>query len=43
MDHHPNYTVIGGLDLHTLPSVTLKDYSHVRQLQFDDPITDDYR
>lgn len=41
MDLLPDYAVIGGLDLRTLPSVTLTDRSHVRQLQLDDPITGD--
>ncbi|KAI2659503.1 Foot protein 1 variant 1 [Labeo rohita] len=41
MDLLPDYSVIGGLDLRTLSSVTLTDQSHVRQLQLDDPITGD--
>lgn len=35
----PEYSVIGSLDLRTLPPVLLADRSHVRQLQLDDPVT----
>ncbi|KAK3542197.1 hypothetical protein QTP86_017593 [Hemibagrus guttatus] len=41
MDLLPDYAVIGGLDLRTLPSVALMDRFHVRKLQLDDPITGD--
>ncbi|KAK3508128.1 hypothetical protein QTP70_015177 [Hemibagrus guttatus] len=41
MDLLPDYAVIGGLDLRTLPSVALTDRFHVRKLQLDDPITGD--
>lgn len=35
----PEYAVIGGLDLHALSPVLLADWSQVKQLQLDDPVT----
>ncbi|KAL1273648.1 hypothetical protein QQF64_026462 [Cirrhinus molitorella] len=35
----PDYAIIGGLDLRTLPPVIFSDREHLRQMQLNDPVT----